>query len=108
MYSSLRGKERLNSPWRFDVFLFKGKELLLHFFPAFQTAPQPIGVHHMQVSAALGLPHFLCACIKSAEVQSDTEMLYTHALLGALEQNRAKKITGAKRHYRITTLKMFL
>lgn len=45
----------------FDVVILQGKELFLNLVPALQAAPQPIGVHNVEVLAVLSLPYFFCA-----------------------------------------------
>lgn len=49
-------------PWGPGVVLLQRVQLLLHPLPALQAAPQPVGVDHMEVLAALRLPYLLGSC----------------------------------------------
>lgn len=71
-----------SSPLHFAVVLTQREELLLHLVPPLQAAPQPVGVHYVQLSAGLGLPHLLCACKWGAMAQlvRDPARSLRHAL----------------------------
>lgn len=104
-----------SSPLHFAVVLAQWEELLLHLVPPLQAAPQPVGVHHVQLSARLGLPHLLCAYKRGAmawlfrdPVQSLRHAPRTrpHAYLGPRWADRVPVQIGLS-HY-VITRKMLL